>query len=67
MMREEMTKSTVSDCRRLHRWRDYKRKIDEQGISHMLVMTTAKIIYKEFSEMRTDIREVGDVHSSDRG
>ena len=44
-MREEMTKSTASDC---HRWRAYKRNIGEQGRSHMLGMTTTMIIYKGF-------------------
>jgi len=45
MIREEMTRSTVPDCRSLHRWRAYKRNIGEQGISHMSGMTTAMIIY----------------------
>jgi len=35
MIWEEMTKSTISDCRSKHRWRAYKRNICELGRSHM--------------------------------
>jgi len=48
MVREEMAKGTVSDCRSLNRWRACKGIMSEQGRSHRSRVTASKLIYKEF-------------------